>query len=98
MESGISFCPGKSVRFGRRDSPKAGRSIDFSNVMPSRGISSLHQVSPREESNPYLEIRNLVSYPLNDEGVLGVRTGLYFKIRNLMSYPLNDEGVIIDGI
>ena len=24
---------------------------------------------PREESNPYYKIRNLVSYPLNDEGV-----------------------------
>ena len=26
------------------------------------------QWCPREESNPYYEIRNLVSYPLNDEG------------------------------
>ena len=37
-ESGIYFCPEKSVRFGRRDLPKAGRGIDFSNVVPSVGI------------------------------------------------------------
>ncbi len=33
-ESGISFCPEKSVRFGGRAPPEAGRDIDFSYVVP----------------------------------------------------------------
>ena len=33
QESGISFCPEKSVRFGGRAPPRAGRGIDFSNVV-----------------------------------------------------------------
>ncbi len=37
-ESEISFCPEKSIRFGRRDPPKAGRGIDFSNVVRPVGV------------------------------------------------------------
>ncbi len=32
-ESGISFCPEKSVRFGRRARAQPARGIDFSNVV-----------------------------------------------------------------
>ncbi len=37
-------------------------------IAASNGIHYI--LCPREESNPYCEIRNLASYPLNDEGNL----------------------------
>ena len=51
------------------------------------------KVSPREESNLYYEIRNLASYPLNDEGIIGVRAGPHQELRKLSFYPLNYGGV-----
>ena len=40
-ESGISFCPENSVRFGRRAARFAPRGIDFSYVVPPAGINFL---------------------------------------------------------
>lgn len=37
----------------------------------------LYHMCPRKESNLGFKIRNLVSYPLNDEGFLGMRSLLY---------------------
>ena len=37
-ESGISFCPENSVRFGRRAARNAPRGIDFSYVVPKEGV------------------------------------------------------------
>ena len=38
MESGISFYPENPIRFGPRAPPRAGRGIDFSNVVRVGGI------------------------------------------------------------
>ena len=53
-ESEISFCPEKSVRFGRRDPPKAGRGIDFSNVVRVEGIEPSTSVLSGQRSTTEL--------------------------------------------
>ncbi len=37
---------------------------------------------PREESNPYYKIRNLVSYPLNDEGIYFLTRAEFLKSKS----------------
>ena len=76
-QSGGSLEPsGSNTRFAR--CLRHGKTPVFPTLFPgsipkaqnnkNRNKFGFYYLCPREESNPYHEIRNLASYPLNDEG------------------------------
>ena len=50
-------------------SPKIPYNLVAERSEANQNSLTFHFWCPQEDSNPYYEIRNLASYPLNDEGV-----------------------------